>query len=197
MRSLFLETLDVHHGMIERLVVEVGAVANTGLVGIDGVDGVVEHFADLVVVADSETDEREDTQFGREELVTLDRQLFSLTQERVEVPDEVREDMQERLVELLVEVPPAVMGVDIIRDDDEFVGPFFLCFAAYEPLIAFEPRQQVRHAATRGTDILLFDAVGLQQFVVHGLDGALRFSDGTHAVGKDDERDDKSGEEDI
>ena len=183
--------------MIERLVVEVGTITNAGLVGIDGVDGVVEHLADLVVVIDSEPDEREDTQFGREEFVALDGQFFPFAQKGVEVTDEVREDMQERLVELLVEVSPAVMGVDVIRDDDEFVGPFLLCFAAYEPLVAFEPRQQVRHAATRGTDVLLFDAVGFYQFVVHGLDGALRFSDGTHAVGKDDERDDKSGEEDI
>ena len=57
--------------MIERLVVEVGTITNAGLVGIDGVDGVVEHLADLVVVIDSETDEREDTQFGREEFVAL------------------------------------------------------------------------------------------------------------------------------
>ena len=69
----------MHHGMEERLVVEVGAVANAGLVGIDGVDGVVEHFADLLVVRDTQPDERKDTKFGREELVTLDRQLFSLT----------------------------------------------------------------------------------------------------------------------
>ena len=178
--------------MIERLVVEVGTITNAGLVGIDGVDGVVEHLADLVVVIDSETDEREDTQFGREEFVALDGQLFSLAQERVEIPDEVREDMQERLVELLVEVSAAVVGVDVIRDDDEFVGPFLLCFAAYEPLIAFEPRQQVRHAATGGTDVLLFDAVGFYQFVVHRLDSVFRLSDSTHAVGKNDQRDEES-----
>ena len=93
--------------MIERLVVQVGAVANTCLVGIDGVDGVVEHLADLVVVIDSETDECEDTQFGREEFVALDGQFFPFAQKGVEVADEVREDMQERLVELLVEVSPA------------------------------------------------------------------------------------------
>ena len=182
----------MHHGMEERLVVEVGTVAHAGLVGIDGVDGVVEHFADLLVVRDTQPDERKDTQFGREEFVTLDRQFFSFAQERVEIPDEVREDMQERLVELLVEVSPAVMGVDVIRDDDEFVGPFLLCFAAYEPLVAFEPRQQVRHAATRGTDILLFDAVGFYQFVVHRLDSVFRLSDSTHAVGKNDQRDEES-----
>ena len=94
-KTMNSKVLNMHHGMEERLVVEVGAVADAGLVGIDGVDGVVEHFADLLVVRDTQPDERKDTKFGREELVTLDRQLFSLTQERVEVPDEVREDMQE------------------------------------------------------------------------------------------------------
>ena len=63
----------MHHGMEERLVVEVGTVANAGLVGIDGVDGVVENFADLLVVRDTQADEGKDTKFGREELVTLDR----------------------------------------------------------------------------------------------------------------------------
>ena len=59
------EVLNMHHGMEERLVVEVGAVANAGLVGIDGVDGVVEHFADLLVVRDTQPDERKDTKFGK------------------------------------------------------------------------------------------------------------------------------------
>ena len=195
--SVLSEALDAHHGMEEGIVVEVGAVTDAGLVGIDSVDGVVQYLADLVIVVDTESDEGEDTQFGGEEFVTFDGQCFPFAQEGVEIADEVGEDMEERLVELLVEVPSAVMGIDIIGDDDEFIRAFLLGFASHESFIAFEPADEVGHATAGRTDILLFDAVGLHEFVVHGLDGALCLADGAYAVDEDSKQDEQRCQKDI
>ena len=79
--------------MVESLVVQIGAIADAGLVGIDGVDGIVEYLADLVVVVDAESDEGKDAQFGGEELVAFDGECFPFAQEGIEVADEVGENM--------------------------------------------------------------------------------------------------------
>ena len=48
-----LETLDIHHGMEESVVIQVGTVAGACLVGIYSVDGIIQYFANLVVVTDT------------------------------------------------------------------------------------------------------------------------------------------------
>ena len=141
--NCFSEALDVHYSTDERIVIQVGAVTNACLIGVYGVDGVIQYLADLVIVVNAEPDERENTQFGRKQLIAFDGQFFPFSQKRIEIPDEVREDMQERLIELLVEIPSAVMGINVIGDDDQFIRPFLLGFAAYEPFITFQPADQV------------------------------------------------------
>lgn len=52
-RNFGLETLDIHHGMEESVVIQVGTVADACLVGIYSVDGIIQYFANLVVVTDT------------------------------------------------------------------------------------------------------------------------------------------------
>ena len=177
-----LKTLNIHNRAEECLVVEVGTITNTSLVCVNGVDGIIKHLADLVVVVDSQPDESKNTQFRRKELIPLNCQFFPIPQEGIEVPNKIRENMQEGLVELLVKVSSAVVRIDVIRYDNQFICPFLLCFATDEALITLQSGNEVRHTATLRTDILFYDAIGLQQFVVHTLDRALCLSDSAHAI---------------
>ena len=44
---------------------------NASLIGVNGVNGVIQHLADLVVIVYSEPNESENAQFGRKEFVAL------------------------------------------------------------------------------------------------------------------------------
>ena len=51
--SFLLETLDIHHGMEESIVVQVGTVADASLIGVDSIDRIIQYFTNLVVVTDT------------------------------------------------------------------------------------------------------------------------------------------------
>lgn len=52
---------DLHHGLDQLLSSEIGSIVDARLVGIDGVDRIVEQFGYLRVVVDAQSNERKDT----------------------------------------------------------------------------------------------------------------------------------------
>ena len=74
-------------------------------------------MCDLGAVGDAETDECEDTQFGIELLPWLELYLLVLTEERIEVLDEGREEVDEGRVEAVVELYQLRLDLLIIRGE--------------------------------------------------------------------------------
>ena len=56
---------------LEFVVWDDGPVFDAGLVGVDGIDGILEDLGDLIVVGDAHADEREDAEVDVEEFVFL------------------------------------------------------------------------------------------------------------------------------
>jgi hypothetical protein len=86
--------LNFHDAGLEFVVGKDGSVLYAGLVGVDGIDRVLEDLRDLFIVADAHADEGEDAEIDVEEFVFFKPDLILFLEEGVEPADEVGEDTQ-------------------------------------------------------------------------------------------------------
>ena len=87
-----------------------GAVAGLCAVVIDRLGGEAQETGDVVRVGDTEADEGKDTQFGGETVLLREGKTFLRTEQVVEIFYKVREEGEEGLIEMLVEVAQGMVG---------------------------------------------------------------------------------------
>ena len=108
--------------MFESFLVAQGVVANAGAIVVDGGEGIIEELGDLGAVGFAHANEREDAEFGGEELALLGKDGCLGLEQGIELLDKIRIEGEEQLVEIGVEL------LEFFLDEVgglEFSGEFF------------------------------------------------------------------------
>ena len=95
---------DLHHRLNQLLSSEIGGIVDARLVGIDGVNRIVEQFGYLRVVINPQSNERKDTQLGVQQFVGFENNLLIGFKQLIKLLNESGIDMQKHRIKTLVEI---------------------------------------------------------------------------------------------
>ena len=145
-----------------------GLVAGLRAVVIDRFDGDAQEACDVFGARDAEFDEGIDTQFGGEVLgVGVDAELFFGGQGGVEVFDKGREEGEERLVEMLVELAQGFINEFVgFNEVEHLFGAFGECGTAQCFLVLCHGLDDVGALGHVACNVGISDAVGDGELVV-------------------------------
>ena len=122
-----------------------------------------------MVVADTQSDECKDAQFGGQLLVAIlaGHELVVLCHEFVDFGNEVRIDIQERLVEVLVEhADAAIQELLTFQFGIEVVKLAVACQTVQVLAVFLSTLDEVAAQLQKASDVLILDAVDLLHLVV-------------------------------
>ena len=92
-------SLNLHHFLLKLRLVPLCLIAYLTAIDINRIDGITEETGNLIAVRDAEADEGKDANLGAEQLAGLGIDFLALGQKLVELLDEMRVEVEERLVE--------------------------------------------------------------------------------------------------
>lgn len=133
-----------HDAGMELLRREGCLTAHTRLVGIDGINRIVEHLGNNLVVGDTQTEQGCYAQIGIEQLALFEHYLLLREQKGIEVRHKIREDVQEHLVKPLVELIAFLRCIELPRHRQQLGIAFVGCVLLNKLLIPLHLTQQRR-----------------------------------------------------